>query len=175
VSSEEEGLWPWLREQVEARKRVAGVKAVQGRWRTDGEEWTAGTGIIDEQGRGVAVAVGGYVADHVVMNQPGDVLARCEAELGILEAHYILHKDDRDESYEQFCIMPYSGRFDYGCVTCHYRSMGAVGGKGYCFTIRMLGSAYRTWPGYRMEWLPSRFRQPDPAGSASGPAPSSGP
>lgn len=88
-----------------------------------------------------------------------DAIADCEAKLGILGEHYILTKDDRTEAYEGFSVYGDSRTAhvydqDFGCVTCHYYSQGAVKGLGYCRTIRHLASGYQRRPGYREEWRP---------------------
>ena len=92
----------------------------------------------------------------MVIHGPRDVLADCEAEMAILDAHYILHREDRSELYEEFSVTPHPGASgcDYGCVTCHYRGMGGVWGKGYCRTVRLLASGYKYRPGWLAEWAP---------------------
>ena len=95
-------------------------------------------------------------------NDPRDTIARCGAELGFLDTHYILHSGDTNEAYEEFSVTPHPGvnGCDYGCVTCHYRGMGGVWGQGYCRTIRLLGSAYKHQPGYREEWAATSLLVP---------------
>jgi hypothetical protein len=81
--------------------------------------------------------------------------ARLEAELAILDEHYILTRDDRDEAYEEFSIIPRGGaNQDRGCVTCHYEAMGGVRGAGVCRTVKLLGTGYRHRPGYQEAWKP---------------------
>jgi len=94
--------------------------------------------------------------EHIVRHDPRNEAARCEAELAILDEHYILHREDRSEVYEEFSVTPHPGAegCDYGCVTCHYRGMGSVWGKGYCRTVRLLASGYRNRPRYAAQWAP---------------------
>jgi Family of unknown function (DUF6221) len=82
-------------------------------------------------------------------------VARLEAQLAILDEHYILWRHDTSETYEEFSVVAVgSADKDHGCVTCHYYGMGGVKGYGYCRTVRHLGAAYRHRPGYREEWKP---------------------
>ena len=77
------------------------------------------------------------------------LIARCEAELAILDEHYILFNGDRNEKYEQYSIMPPPfPPEDCGCVTCHYASRGGVNGYGICRTVRILAAGYRHHPGW---------------------------
>jgi hypothetical protein len=164
----------WLRQQIQARLALARGTVELG----NAEVWTEPTS-------GVLVTGDGSEADHwdgtwplgdstltrlMAANDPRDTIARCEMELGILEAHYILTRDDRSEAYEEFSVTPHpgAGGCDYGCVTCHYQGMGGVWGKGYCRTVRLLGSAYRYQPGYREEWAPIAMLDTTPP--VSGPA-----
>ena len=93
---------------------------------------------------------------EVLWHQAQEHAARHEAELAILDEHYILHREDRSEVYEEFSVTPHPGAegCDYGCVTCHYRGMGSVWGKGYCRTVRLLASGYRNRPRYAAQWAP---------------------
>src|SRR5260370_427060 len=78
---------------------------------------------------------------------------RCEFELALLDEHYILTRGDTNERYEEFSIIPIGGfNAERGCIACHYVSMGAVKAAGVCVTVRLLGMAYRHWPGYQEEW-----------------------
>jgi hypothetical protein len=81
-------------------------------------------------------------------NDPQDTIARCEAELAILDLHRWIDWDDEH----------YSGT---GCITCDYQSRGHVDrsaprGPTSCLTVRHLASGYKYWPGYREEdWKPA--------------------
>ena len=97
-------------------------------------------------------------------NDPQDTIARCEAELAILDEHYILRSGDTNPAYEQYSVieppLPSKG---CGCVTCHYGSQGGVHGYGICRTVRFLCGAYRFRSGYDEKWGIT------PAGTAPGP------
>jgi len=157
MSSETEPV-AWLRAQITARLDVA-RKATPGPWEFehDDEVFTVHDG---EHGDlvGSTVAFTRHWADvngeHIALNDPDDVIARCEAELAILDLHYILHRDDTNELYGEFSVTPHPGanRSDFGCVTCHYRGMGGVWGKGYCLTVSILAKGYRHRLGYAEAW-----------------------
>jgi Family of unknown function (DUF6221) len=152
----------WLRQQIEARLTRARALAA-----ATGDTWAA-TRNDDFDYTVHAKADIGVVAAEPVLdtwredvaawaeaNDPRDTIARCEAELGTLNTHYILHREDRSEDYEEFSVVHIGGaNQDYGCVTCHYYGQGGVKGYGYCRTVRLLGSAYKHQPGYREEWAP---------------------
>jgi hypothetical protein len=72
-------------------------------------------------------------ADHIVLQQPRDTIARCEAELKILDLH---------------------GRNEYGyCATCDPDSCGCVGSGVYpCDTLRALAAGRRHRPGFNPDW-----------------------
>ena len=135
MSSEEE-LAAWLREQVEARKRAASPKVIRSRWHVDAFCWAAGTGILDANQESVAVAKGGYVADHIAANDPEFVIAQCEADLAILDDHAKLEGSIR-------------------CRRCDPDSdMDSSVAYYPCRTVRLLGYGYRFRSGYRPEWAP---------------------
>lgn len=153
------GIVAWLRAEIEADKHAANVKIIREHWRIDWTDWAAGTGIVNEQGNPVAVAIGDYAAQHIVRHDPLDVLADCEAKLRLLDdVHVILRKgrnsDYREgwpEGYDEFSIV---GPGDSGCTACHYYGMGGVHGYGVCLTVRVLASAYRHREGYQPGWAP---------------------
>lgn len=135
-------LVAWLREQIEARKRTASVRVLEpgAPWRLDGGAWDAGTGILSGSGRPAAVAIGDYAARHIVASDPRDAIARCDAELAILDGHATE-------------IIP-GGALPthYWCQTCHVP--GDNPGRTWCRTVRLLASGYQHRPGYRGEWRP---------------------
>ena len=86
-------------------------------------------------------------------NDPRDTIARCEAELAILDEHFILTNENRLEAYEEFSVVPWgakggTGDQGSGCVTCHYYAQGGVKGYGICRTVRLLAGGYRYRPGF---------------------------
>lgn len=174
-----EDLITWLRRQVEARKALA-VKAAHDTdghwWRREhapfagsddmepigplysGEPWLDDDGTVFG-GENTVVYDEGCPSeaefDHIAASDPRDTIDRCEAELAILDEHYILTRDDRNEDYEDFCVVSIGGaNKDRGCVTCHYYGQGGVKGYGYCRTVRLLGWGYRHRDGYQEGWGP---------------------
>lgn len=124
-------LVTWLREQIEVTKRAASPKILLagGTWHIDNEHWEAGTGIMDAAERPIAVAIGDCAAAHIAWHDPLSVLARCEAELAILDEHG-------------------PGKYGDACRCCY-------GTLAYpCQTVRLVGSGYRHRPGYLREWAP---------------------
>jgi Family of unknown function (DUF6221) len=175
----EEGPVAWLRKQVEARlalAREASPKTDGHWWRRTSAVYTDGTREsvgplysgdpdLDDDGE---ISQGDYIVvydegapsdaqfDHMAASDPRDAIARCEAELAILDEHYILYRSDTSEKYEQYSIIsPPFPPMDCGCVTCHYASQGGVNGYGICRTVKYVASGYRHKPGYREEdWRP---------------------
>jgi len=87
--------------------------------------------------------------DHIIRNDPRNAVARLEAELAILDEHYILTSDDRNPAYEEFSVVRIGGaNKDSGCITCHYYGQGGVKGYGICHTVRLLASGYKHRRGY---------------------------
>jgi hypothetical protein len=159
-----EDLAAWLRKQVEARKATA-VAALHGSdghwWRRLSEETSDPVGalwdgepVVDEDGdvlggRERVVYDEGRPSDaqfgHIAANDPRDTIARCEAELAVLDEHtpYVTTE-------------PFNGR---RCVRCAsdkaYPSGVAIMEAFPCRTVRLIGYAYRFRPGYReAEWKP---------------------
>jgi Family of unknown function (DUF6221) len=156
ASSEEEPV-AWLRAAILARKAAAEA-ATPGPWEfePDDEVFTVHDG---EHGDlvGQTVAFTRHLAEanggHIAANDPQDTIAGCEAELAILDEHYILYRSDTSEKYEQYSIIsPPFPPMDCGCVTCHYASQGGVNGYGICRTVKFLASGYRHWPGFTASW-----------------------
>lgn len=157
--SEQGDLATWLRQRVRERLYLAQRTVELG----NNAEWT-------EQSSGVLVTSEPTEADAwhgtwvtgdssltrlMEANDPRDTITRCEAELAILDVHYILWRHDTSEAYEEFSVVAVGGADkDHGCVTCHYYGQGGVKGYGYCRTVRLLGYGYRFRDGYREEWKP---------------------
>jgi Family of unknown function (DUF6221) len=145
MSSEEEGPVAWLRAQVEARKAAAEA-ATPGPWVFEGDDPTDDelytifdTGPDHLFAQTVAFTRHRQVANgqHMAWNDPRDAIARCEAELGIIEAH------DRPKHY---CPLP---------VLPGIHSQLWTPEEGPCWTLRLLLSAYRHRPGYcEDDWKP---------------------
>jgi hypothetical protein len=105
----------------------------------------------------VIVNDGRREADHIRRQDPRNTVARCEAELAILDEHYILWSAgsgiSNPEQYDEFSVVPVGGaNQDHGCVCCHYYGMGGVKGYGVCRTVRLLAGGYRHRDGYAELW-----------------------
>lgn len=101
-------------------------------WQSDGlREWVAtDRGTQAEEGEDLEAAH----AAHIAIHDPQDVIARCEAELRILDLH-----------------RPY--RYGY-CLACDPDSCGCVGSGSYpCDTIEALLWGYRHRDGFKPEWV----------------------
>ena len=153
MSSETEPV-AWLRQRIRERLYLARRAIELG----NAAEWTEpSSGVLvtgepteTDTWHGTWPMGDSSLARLMEANDPQDTIARCEAELAILDEHYILHREDRSEAYEEFSVTPHpgAGGCDFGCVTCHYRGMGGVWGKGYCRTVKFLAGGYRYRPGF---------------------------
>lgn len=150
----------WLRAQVQARRGLAqeASEHADGHWwrrMTDaghfddhrlepvGHLW-AGEPVLDVDGD---VCGGGEIVvydegrpsdaqfDHIAANDPRDVIARCEAELAILDEH------GPDDTF---------GPDDLCCCACGDRPQVPFP----CRTVRILLGAYQHRTGFKAEWLP---------------------
>lgn len=140
----------WLREQVQARLATAKKAAT-----VAGSVWRAGhffdeagistAGILSESGSPLADTLtrdDEEMAPHIALNDPADVIARCEAELAILDEHG--PAADYPADYPAKCQRCITGRRgypdewpddDYPCRTAH-----------------LVASGYRHRPGYGDHW-----------------------
>lgn len=133
VSADE--LVPWLRAEIEADKRAASAKVIRLRWTADPEPWEAGaTGIVDEHGGSVAAVIGDYAARHILRQQPLDTIARCEAELAVLDEY---------TAARELARLYGPGTEPWGHA------------EAWLKAVRVVGCGYRYRPGYReAEWKP---------------------
>jgi len=166
--SEKDDLAAWLRQRIRERRYLA-EHAIE----------LGSNAVWEETSSGVLVTSEPTEADHwhgtwptgdssltrlMEANDPRDTIARCEAELAILDEHAIVQRG-RDEDFFRRGLKV-AGRMppgvglvtigesggDFGCVACHYERGGHVQGFGWCRTIRHLGHGYRFGDGYRAEW-----------------------
>lgn len=131
-------LVEWLRPLIEARKATAEA-AMYGAQETG--LWIRGhprgpRDLRDMNGE-IVVYNEGSPSDeqfeHIALNDPHDVIARCDFELALLDEHPVR-----------------VGYSESLCETCSERDYG---GDPYpCRTVRLLGSAYRHFDGYKEEW-----------------------
>jgi hypothetical protein len=156
----EEGPVAWLRAAILERKARAEALAVTvgaSGWtvrRNDDFDCTVYGSNPDEP---LADIWREDTAEWMAANDPRDAIARCEAELAILDEHYILYRGDTNEAYAEFsvCYPPGIPGLNCGCVTCHYIGQGGVHEYGICRTVKFLASSYQHWGGYREEdWRP---------------------
>ena len=130
----------WLRAQVEARKSAAGALAavLGGHWLVrlnddDDFDFTVRAADIDVEP--ASDAWRRDAADHIAANDPRDTIARCEAELAILDEH------GPDDTF---------GPDDLCCCACGDRPQVPFP----CRTVRILLGAYQHRTGFKAEWLP---------------------
>ena len=158
--SEAGELVPWLRQRVRERMETA-RKACE---RTDGHWWRRtepyGDGTSEPAGH---LYAGERIADgdggtwggeftvvydegapsreqfeHMEANDPRDVIARCEAELALLDEHGPF--DPESDWLRDFC------------ATCGHLDRNRVAFP--CRTVRLVGHGYRFRPGYSEAWRP---------------------
>ncbi len=141
--SSEEGPVAWLRTQVEARKAAAKLAAREGgTWTQDDPERYPGS--IESLGGKVVYDEGSpdeRQAAHIALNDPQDTIARCEAELAILDLHQPVAEGG-------------SGWLE--CQECGPNNDAsgilAIPGQGEtfwpCATVRLLAGGYRHRPGF---------------------------
>jgi len=160
MSSEEEPV-AWLRQRIRERLYLARHAVELG----NAAEWTElSSGVLvtgepteADTWHGTWPMGDSSLSRLMEANDPRDTIARCEAELAILDEHYILHRGDTNELYEEFsvCYPPGIPGLNCGCVTCHYIGHGGVNEYGICRTVKFLASGYQHRPGYREEdWKP---------------------
>ena len=133
-------LTAWLRATIEGDKAKAeavadGSAPWVGRWEAEGNvALRTYNGHVLAHLRGIPFKAG--LLDHIALHDPRDTIARCEAELELLD----LHKPG-----------------EYGeCVTCHVgaQSCGCCGwGDFPCDTVQLLARGYRHRPGFKPSWL----------------------
>ena len=149
MSSEEEGPVAWLRKQIEAREAAAravkdGSDPWDGQWQArdrhaletyNGWVIALAPGIRDSRDPS-SVAAAEFppgVVEHIAANDPRDVIARCEAELAMLDEHPPCADDATH------------------CARCR-NWLYEVQAPWPCTTISLVFGAYRQRPGYREDW-----------------------
>ena len=144
ISAAEDDLVTWLRRAIGARRSLA-LGAIE---LGSDEKWTEiSSGVLQtiaEDKPGIDPMDGLHpLGDSTLTrlmeaNDPQDTIARCEAELAILDEHGPF--DPAPEWLSAFCRR--CGEIDDHRVAWP------------CRTIRLLGSGYKHRPGYREEWKP---------------------
>lgn len=141
MSSEAEPV-KWLRQRIQARLALARNAIELG----NAAEWTElSSGVLmtiapdapQDNWDGVHPLGDSSVTRLMEANDPQDTIARCEAELAILDAH---------DKAEHYCPLP---------VLPSVHGQLWTPAEGPCWTLRLLASGYKCWPGYREEdWKP---------------------
>jgi len=146
----------WLRAQIEARRDLALlITAPRPHLRDSGArlagEWRTGCTCEAEcrdypscdevTGDGIHIySEGGHDADQAALiaaNDPQDTIARCEAELAILDEHGPEFTDYID-----------GDGIERGTWECSMCEPGGTPDNYPCKTVRLLASGYRHRPGY---------------------------
>jgi hypothetical protein len=162
MSSEEEGPVAWLRQRIRERLYLAQHAIELG----NAAEWTElSSGVLmtvapdapQDRLDGVHPLGDSSLTRLMEANDPRDTIARCEAELAILDEHALTWPDGQPE-YEHLDesvtdsrggvhYMPVKGDLipPYTCRICGYDD-----GRP-CMTVSLLAGGYRHWPGYREE------------------------
>ena len=149
MSSEEDPV-AWLRAQIEERKAAAEA-ATPGPWEPEGDDPTDDevyTGGDDDASFGwrLAICRGPRSHEnmlHIAANDPRDTIARCEAELAILDEH------DESDTPEELRHGHWEGHGSNerwirdepnDCPVCREESP--------CRTVRLLAGGYKYRPGF---------------------------
>ncbi|GII34321.1 DUF6221 family protein [Planotetraspora mira] len=126
----------WLRATIEVTLRDAqnAGKSVGPVWDNPsiGDLRTSGGELYQLGDRNVAI--------HMAANDPHETIARCEAELAILDAHAIVQVSGIGEDMRATQVP--------ACRTCSHKH-GVP-----CRTVRLLSSGYRHRDGYDDDWSP---------------------
>jgi Family of unknown function (DUF6221) len=126
----------FLGARLDEDERAAKAACLQRRslaWSVDPEEWAAGVGVKDGEGKSVAVAHGTYRAEHIARHDPARVLADVAAKRAIVALH-----DDEGGAHE--CVGHDSA---WGTVTDYERD---------CRTLRLLAAPYADHPDFDPAW-----------------------
>lgn len=168
----------WLRAQIEARHELALLAAAnrdpRGSGKRLGGEWETGCTCKGEcpgyprceevAGDGIHIyAEGGHDADqaeHIAANDPQDTIARCEAELAILDEHArLLHFPAETLAAWRAAGVPedriVKASEVASCARCHTPVDDAREDEDQCLpvaypcrTVRLLAGGYQHRPGY---------------------------
>lgn len=136
----------WLRQQVTQRLETArkASHGSDGRWVGREQTKYGPHGHLRDNSGEVVVYDEGSPSDcefeHIALNDPQDVIARCEAELGILNLHQHERLGGRTAQ-----------RNDLGCALCH-EDDGVQWHPGWCDTVKAVASGYRHRDGYTQHW-----------------------
>ena len=144
----------WLRKAIEDTKAAAEMRAATfgAVWNVrrnddDGFDYTVYGTDPDEA---VADTWRVDAATCIADSDPRSIIARCEAELAILDEH----ASDGDGQWPQCvrCADTHPDRCECGVLDGqHWRTA-----QDYpCRTVRLVASGYRHWEGFDLSWLPA--------------------
>jgi hypothetical protein len=151
----------WLREQIQERLSSAcGLAAIgSGHWvavKNAGLDWTVHDALGGTlQAPAMADCWGEAPAQFIAGNDPQDVIARCEAELAILDEHAEGGPDElRHGHWEGHGSNERWIRDEPNdCPVCVYPGFStSIHEEEPCKTVRLLASGYRHRPGYAEHW-----------------------
>ncbi len=169
--STSEELAAWLRAAILARTATAEA-ATQAPWESEGDDPTddeVWIGLDDDSAIRLVILRGPGSHEnmlHVAANDPQDTIARCEAELAILDEHAPVADyppesiaEHRARGWQEFQLtmmaeMVYCDRCHTAVDDAREDEEQCAGVIYPCKTVRLLASGYRHWPGYREEWKP---------------------
>lgn len=134
----------WLRAAIIHRRRLAesAITETGPAWDVEASQYSfspSSIQVTDRHGDGetTAILLGNDTAalDHVALNDPQDAIARCQAELAILELHQ---------------YRPWPQRLGRGadCSACGE----PVTRTQPCRTVELIARGYRDQPGYADHW-----------------------
>lgn len=153
-------LVAWLRGEIEARLKLARYTISIGN-SPEWQELASGVLVTGPDGDGGVWDGTWAMGDSsltrlMAANDPRDTIARCEAELAILNVHRLVIADRGggvltryviiNENPDMRAIERARSWHNIDCRTCHLRYP--------CRTIRLLGAGYRYRDGYQDEWAP---------------------
>lgn len=136
----------WLREQIEARKALAEA-ASPGPWTANAEhdEVLAADGITVADGFALSGRQLRATVDHIVFNDPRQIIADCEYDLATLDEHRRVDEHDPDHGYDEAAC--------YGCAFNGVEEYKTPDARD-CPVVKRLAYRYRCRPGYLAEWAP---------------------
>lgn len=131
--SDLDAMIAWVRGQIEADKAAA-EKAYGMSWIADDVIEDGAVWILSEDMHLGQIEPAS--ASHVARHDPRDVIARCDSDLAIIDAH---------SRTPHRCPLP--------VVTSADGQLWAED-EGPCYTLRLLAQGYQHRDGYRAEWRP---------------------
>jgi hypothetical protein len=150
------GMADWLRVTIEARRATAqaALHGGEGRWEQEDADRRPGL-IVDERGEVVTYDEGSPTDEqtaHITDNDPRDTIARCEADLAILDEHAAVPDHGRFSDNPPGLCDDHCGCEDRDQVCRSCRNYAGDPREAPCRTVVLLASGYRHWSGYKPGW-----------------------